>query len=113
MCCEDIAIGRSSNTSEQTKIIGAASEEVASASLSRIAIILCAPLTGTLTYSIKTAAVAGAGIIMVAGNSPIRLTIKDHGSLVRARWMAIGSGAGLQATVYATELPDSLCDVTI
>jgi hypothetical protein len=110
MCCEDIAIGRASPTSEHTETVGAASTMVISASPARIALILCAPLSGTLTYTTRPIAVAGDGIVLIAGGSPLTLTVKDYGSMVRARWMAIADGAGRQATVFATELPLDKCD---
>ena len=109
MCCEDIAIGRASKTSQHTQLVTTASIKVVSASTARIAIVLCAPLAGTITYSTRPVAVAGAGIILVAGAGPVRLTVKDHGSMVRATWMAIADAANRQATVFATELPEDFC----
>jgi len=113
MCCEDVAIGRKVNSAQFSVDVGTSSVQVLSPSLDRYSLILCPPLAGTITYSSEQVAVAGDGIVLVAGGGPVRLTLKDHGNLVRSGWSAIADLAGRRATVISALLDKTICDVTL
>ncbi len=72
--------------------------------------ILLAPLAGTVTYSPQPTAVAGQGIILVAGMAPVLLTIKDHGSLARDAWHIVADAASRVAGIIFAELPEGVCE---
>lgn len=108
MCKEDLALGQAMKGGLKTTVVGQTSATVLGPSPIRTAVILCAPLAGTLTYSTQPVAVAGQGIILTAGSGPVRLVLKDHGSLVRDAWFAIADAADRVASVFFVELPDSI-----
>jgi hypothetical protein len=52
-------------------------------------LMLGAPVAGTVTYFTNSGVTSGLGLNIAAGHSPLVLTIKDHGDLVRKPWFAI------------------------
>ena len=109
MCCEDLKIGRAAKSAMKQVVVGQTSLLLLSPSPLRLSMILLAPLAGTVTYSPENAAVPDSGVIIVAGGSPLRLTLKDHGSLVRDRWTVIADAADRVAGVIFSELPEDVC----
>ena len=100
MCFEDERIGAATSGSMEVHTVGAASTDVASPSNSRRSLIFGAPLAGTVTVSPTGEAVAGQGLVLVAGGSPVKLTLADQGDLVRKGWSAIADGAGRLLPVF-------------
>ena len=106
MCMEDIRLGRKTITNELPLTIGATAIEVAAAMPLRTTLVLGAPLTGQVTYSLNPNVTAGQGLNVQLGSSAVTLTIQDHGDMVRQTWYAIGSGVGLKAAIYQTLLTE-------
>lgn len=71
--------------------------------------ILFAPRAGTITYSTRNPAVAGAGIVIQQGTHVVQLNIKDHGSLVTDAWFVIADAANRDCGAIIVELPDEVC----
>ncbi len=105
MCKEDLALGRSMKGGQATSTVGTASAKAVGPSNLRTSLILCPPLAGTLTYVLGPTAVAGRGIVLVAGGSPFRMVLKDHGSMVTELWSVVGDAADRVVNVFYAELP--------
>lgn len=105
MCCEDLKIGRASNSSQATLAIAAASTPFVPGNPDRTALVFIPPPSGTLTVSMAGVAVAGEGIVLVAGNDPVQLNIQHDGDLVRRPWTAIHSVGGVNCTYLETSVP--------
>jgi len=70
------------------------------ASPKRVGLILTSPLSGTVTYSISPIAVSGLGIVLLAGQHPVILTLAQHGQIVQRQWTLIHSAGGLSVEIY-------------
>lgn len=72
--------------------VTAASTVVVEAANARHAIILCAPVAGRYSVQFGGPAVLDAGITMIAGASPLKLTRDEIGDDILAGMQVIGSG---------------------
>lgn len=108
MCMEDYRIGRKTLSRElrfTTPAVGAL--QLLPGSPKRTAIVLGAPLTGTLTYSTDPNPVSGLGFNFSAGQVPLTLTIQDAGEIVTHQWWVIGDAASRVAAVVETNLAET------
>jgi hypothetical protein len=106
MCMQDIQLGRQTYTSEISLSVGESAIELVSSSPNRIALIISAPSTGTITISTNPAVSANNGIILTSGIEPTILNIKDHGDIVRKRLYVIGSTTSITTTVISIILQE-------
>ncbi len=75
----------------------------------RVALVLCASATQTVTWSTAPTAVLGQGVTMAAGQQPLILDAEHVGSLVNSAWSAITAGAADNLT-YIEVLNTCPCD---
>jgi hypothetical protein len=99
MCMEDVRIGRKTLGRMVPVTCTTASQAILAGAPSRYALILGAPLSGTITYSTLAGVVSGLGFNITAGADPIKLTIQDEGDIVRQAWFVIGAAGGELAAV--------------
>lgn len=99
MCCEDVNIGRSTDGAELQVAVGDSSQNIIGANATRVAITFFPPIAGTVTVTTNATAVAGAGIVLVAGSNPVTLTLGIHGAVVTKGWNGIADQASRTVTV--------------
>lgn len=68
----------------------------------RVAVLLCAVLTGSITWSNSGGVTAGDGIVLAAGATPVALTRREHGDLVELAWYAFHTAGGVSAVAVQT-----------
>lgn len=94
MCLKDVLMGRNSTSNAATVSIGAgAVKQVLPADPFRYAIVLSAPSSGSITYSINQNPGDGEGIVFHQGGGPVTLNIQHHGDMVRRAWYAYSVNA--------------------
>jgi len=107
MCMEDYRIGRKTTSAEHPfTTVATVAKQVLSGSDNRVAVLLGAPVVGTLTYSTNPTPTTGAGLNVGAGQPPIELTIPVDGDIVRHQWWVVDDGTGRAATVIETLLAE-------
>ncbi len=96
MCKQDVDMGRATQASQTTVSVGAGvAQAVLGPDPYRFSMVLTPPATGSLTYSIRPDPTNGDGLVFHTGSSPLTLTIKDHGDMVRKPWYVYSTNAGV------------------
>lgn len=109
MCCEDVRIGQGVFGGKADIALTTSSQEVLSANDKRRTLILPAPISGTTTWSLGEAAVAGQGIVLGAGQTPIVLTLQHHGRLTCQSVHVIHSAGSVNSSVLFGEVVEDEC----
>jgi hypothetical protein len=73
-------------------ISGASSHVLTGQSEKRVSITFFPPPTGRATLNNETPVVAGSGIVLTPGNTPIMLNVHEHGDTVQREWYVIYDG---------------------
>lgn len=108
MCMEDYRLGRKTLSRELAfTTVATVAQQIVGGSPLRVAIILGAPIAGTLTYSTNPTPTTGRGINVGAGQPPVTLTIKEEGEIVTHQWWVVDDGTGRSATMVETNLAET------
>ena len=92
MCIEDVRIGRATRGAVITSVLSnVAVVEILPEDSSRFAIVIGAPTAGTAFVSDKNDVTVLSGIPIAVGQSPLVLTLKEHGELVTQKLFALAS----------------------
>ena len=106
MCIEDIRLGRKSFGAGKLVAIGSATTIVVQQTQKRVTLILNSLATEAVTYSPNTPVVIGQGIKIPAGTAPVKLNIKDDGSIVSSRWFGVAETGSESALIIEGILAD-------
>lgn len=91
MCLQDVLIGRATKGGFSTVSITTSAKQIVGQSMSRFALLICAPTSGVLTIAPDPAVTNGVGISIQAAQGYVWLDIKTHGDLVKHAWFGIMS----------------------
>ena len=106
MCIEDIRLGRKTSASQLEAPLTGTSALVVGNALNRIALIFSPPSASVATLSLNRPSVDGEGLIIAAGDRPIKLNIRDHGRLVTSQWFGIVAAGAETISVFETFLEE-------
>lgn len=105
MCWDDIKIARLTTSNRLSTSLTTTAKALAGHAPDRFALILCAPSSGTITWSTEASVANGEGIAIAAGGAPVILKLTDVGDLVRRQWFGIMSAGTVTIHWYETFLP--------
>lgn len=100
MCCEDLQIGRESQSNEQTVAVAATGSPIVGFSNNRIALVFGPPVTNNVWLTTQSAGAVGTGILLRTTDPPMKLDIQRYGDLVRSAWIAFPAAATATITVF-------------
>jgi len=106
MCMEDVKIGRKTGSTQRTVTLNTTSQDVVDADAKRFSLILNAPTSGRVTYSLRPTATDLNGIVLYATMQPLVLNLKDHGAIVTSRLTAITNTGSQVTTIVETRFDD-------
>lgn len=107
MCLEDIRIQRKSTSSERTVLVPNASITLVSPSADRTFLMISTPNTNDIFITTNPPASSTNGMRLQVGQSPLILTLLQHGDIVTKGWYAISPTADETVTVFETSFVDN------
>lgn len=107
MCMEDYRIGRKTTSREVAVVtVISTAQMVLSGADNRVAVILGAPVAGSVTYSTNPKPTSGAGFVVGAGQPPLSFSVQVEGDIVRKQWWIVDDGTSRAVAVAETLLTD-------
>ena len=104
MCMEDVRIGRATDSEMVAASVGTAMTKVLNKNPRRFGLIISSSKTQDVYLANTQLGTATNGILILAASSPLKLTIKHDGDIVRGDiWLAAPGGAvtvGVIETVF-------------
>ncbi len=110
MCIQDVALGLKISSNVVSFTVGTTAASILGVNSKRRSIVFLPPLAGTLTYSPNSIVVAGLGVNVTAGGSPIELSRDDIGQIIAESWFAIADAADRVGAVIESTLPEEIYD---
>ena len=109
MCCEDQKIQSGIDSAVVPIALSTTTQEALPQDDNRRLVILSAPISGTTTYGIGVPAVAGVGIVLGAGASPIKLTLRSDGNVVKKSIHVIHSAGSVACGIIIGVETTNVC----
>lgn len=103
---QDVKIGRQSQAFQIVQTVPATSIVLLDADAKRFAIVISPPSAGTLTLSMNDTAIANEGIRIDTTGEPLKLTLKEHGSIVTRRITAIMSAGSIPIGIWISRFEE-------